>query len=520
MKFLPTLDNTPMMPDDLHNHKLINHVRPHAWRNPTPSGRYNLVVIGAGTAGLVAAVGAASLGAKVALIEKHFLGGDCLNFGCVPSKGMIRAARAAADVREARLFGVRIEGMVRTDFAAAMERMRRLRASIARNDSVDRLQKLGIHVYFGRAHFVAPDAIAVGNAHLLFDRAIIATGARATGLPIPGLAEAGYHTNETVFSLTSLPHRLAVIGAGPVGCELAQTFARFGANVTIIEAASGILSREDRDAALVVQRALEHDGVKVMTDCKIVRVNLEPEQSEDKTIIVEQTGIQNEIKADEILVGIGRTPNIEDLGLEVAGIASDKRGIHVDDQLRTTNRHVYAAGDVCSVFKFTHAADAMARIALQNALFLGRKKVSALIIPNCTFTDPEIAHVGLYEHEAQQRGLDAKTLTLDLTDVDRAVLDGETDGFARIHYNPRNGRILGATLVARHAGDMIGELSLAITHGLSLHALANTIHPYPTQAEAWKRLGDAWNRLRLTPTRLSLLKRYFTLRFGSGRAVT
>jgi pyruvate/2-oxoglutarate dehydrogenase complex dihydrolipoamide dehydrogenase (E3) component len=458
---------------------------PPRWENPAPRGRYHLVVIGGGTAGLVSAVGAASLGATAALIEKHLLGGDCLNYGCVPSKGIIRAARAVEAVREAGEFGVRI-GEPAVDFKAAMDRMRRLQARIAHNDSAERLRGLGVDVYFGRAKFVSRSAVDVEGRRLEFARAIIATGSRAKVPPLPGLAEAGYLTNESVFSLRELPKRLTVIGAGPIGCELAQTFRRLGSEVTVFSDGPKLLPKEDPEAAAILDARFRREGIRLELGTKLVRVD------RDRTVVFDR----GMVASDAILVAVGRTPGLDDLGLEAAGVAFGKEGVKIDDHLRTTNRRIFAAGDVASKYQFTHAADALARIALQNALFFGRKRQSALVVPWATYTDPEIAHVG--------RSGGPRTFTVKLDEVDRAILDGETDGFARVHADER-GRILGATIVARHAGEMIGEISLAMTKGLTLADLAQTIHPYPTQAEALKKLGDAYLRTKLTPRARKLL---------------
>jgi pyruvate/2-oxoglutarate dehydrogenase complex dihydrolipoamide dehydrogenase (E3) component len=500
---------TLILPDDVHNRALVHNVHPPTWVNPTPTGRYNLVVLGAGTAGLVSAVGAAGLGAKVALIEKYLMGGDCLNFGCVPSKGLLRAARAVQAVREADAFGVRTADSVGLDFAAAMERMRRLRAGISHNDSAHRLAKLGVDVFLGEAKFVGRDAVEVGGQTLHFSRAVIATGARAASPPIPGLVGVGFLTNETVFSLTALPRRLIVIGAGPVGCELAQAFCRFGGDISLLSHGSHLLPREDADATAILAAQFEREGIHIALGANIRRAE---RQNDAKALVFEREGREQTVVADEILVAVGRAPNVEGLNLEAAEVAFDKTGVKVDDHLRTSNPRIYAAGDICSVYKFTHAADAMARTALQNALFFGRKKASALVIPWCTYTDPEVAHVGLYEKEARDQGLDVATLTVSINEVDRAVLDGDDEGFARIHAQKKSGRILGASLVARHAGETIGEISLAITAGVRLGSIAKTIHPYPTQAEVWKRLGDAWNRSRLTPRVRSLFERYLSWR--------
>jgi pyruvate/2-oxoglutarate dehydrogenase complex dihydrolipoamide dehydrogenase (E3) component len=498
-----------VVPADLHDRRLVENVHPPGWTNPRPAGRYDLVVLGAGTAGLVSAVGAAGLGARVAIVERRLMGGDCLNVGCVPSKGVLRASRAAAEVREAGAYGVRIAGAIEVDFGAAMERMRRLRAAISHNDSAHRLAQLGVDVYFGDARFVAGDAVDVGGATLRFVRAVIATGGRPAAPPVPGLAEAGFLTNETVFSLTELPRRMVVIGAGPIGCELAQAFRRFGSAVTVVSLDARLLPREDPDAAAVLAGRFEREGVVLRLGAKLLRLE---RRSGAKVVVFETAGQLEEVACDEILVAVGRAPNVEGLDLESAGVTAGREGVEVDDRLRTTNRRIYAAGDVCSAYKFTHAADAMARIVIQNALFFGRKRASTLVIPWCTYTDPEIAHVGLSEREARERGLDLATITVPLAEIDRAVLDGEPEGFARVHADRKSGRILGATLVAGHAGEMIGEMALAITARLALGTLARAIHPYPTQAEVWKRAGDAWNRGRLTPRVRGILQRVLSFR--------
>lgn len=497
-------------PYDVHNQQLVANVHPLDWHNPEPALRYNLVVIGAGAAGLITAAWAAGLGAKVALIERDFLGGDCLNVGCVPSKALIRAARAAADVRDAGGFGVEVPPGTSINFPAVMERMRRLRASISPVDSAERYRKLGVDVYLGSARFSGADTVEVGGKTLPFHKAVIATGARASTPNIPGIAEAGYLTNETVFRLTQLPRRLAVIGAGPIGCELAQAFARFGAQVTLFANHPHIMPREDTDAAALVQQEMVRDGISLVLDCQITRVE---KRGNEKVIMVNCQNHLDAIAVDEILVGVGRTPNVEGLNLEAIGVAYDPRnGVQVDDRLQTTNPRIYAAGDICSRFKFTHAADAMARIAIQNTLFMGRAKVSALTIPWCTYTDPEIAHVGKYETEAREQGIPVTTFLRPLHDVDRAILDGESDGFVKIHVHAGTDKILGATIVARHAGEMISEITLAIVGGLGLGTLAKTIHPYPTQAEAIKKAADAYNRTRLTPFVKGLFEKWLRWR--------
>ncbi|MEZ6136748.1 MAG: mercuric reductase [Pirellulaceae bacterium] len=490
-----------LKPADHHNQTLQSMVHPIDWSNPVPDGRYNLVVIGAGTAGLVTAAGAAGLGAKVALIERGLMGGDCLNVGCVPSKALISAARQAASIRDARRYGIQ-STPPNVDFAEIMERMRRLRASISPHDSAKRFTELGIDVFFGQGTFTSSNTIVVEDQTLHFKKAVIATGARAAELPIPGLKDAGYLTNETLFSLTELPKRLIVIGGGPIGCEMAQSFARFGSQVTLIEQASHIMSREEADAALIVQNAMQKDGVAFVLDAKVIRV----EQDDlDRLVVVSRAGQEERIRGDQILVGIGRTPNLDGLGLETVGVKTHPQyGVDVDDRLRTTNSNIYAAGDVCSKYKFTHSADFLARIVIQNTLFMGRAKASKLIIPWCTYTSPEVAHVGLYPHEAVEQGIELVTYNQPLSGVDRAILDGEIDGFVRVVCKKGSDQILGATIVAAHAGDMIGEIVMAMKHRIGLGKIASVIHPYPTQTEAVRKLGDQFNRTKLTTTVKSL----------------
>ena len=497
-------------PLDEHNRRLLDNVHPADWVNPEPRGRYNLVVIGGGTAGLVTAVGAAGLGAKVALIERHLMGGDCLNVGCVPSKALIRASRAAAQVRGAGDYGVKVPDGVSVDFPAVMERLRRLRAKISVNDSVERFSRLGVDVFIGAGRFAGSDRVEVGGKALRFSKAVIATGARAVMPPIPGLKESGALTNETVFSLTELPKRLLVIGAGPIGVEMAQAFARFGSSVTVFESMHGLLPREDQDAAAIIRAALVRDKVDFLRSVDIE--GIEKSGGVSKVRFKSEHGPSEAREFDAILVGVGRAPNTEGLDLDAVGVAYDKTGVNVDDHLRTTNPKIFAAGDICLAPKFTHTADFAARIVIQNALFLGRKRFSALTIPWCTYTDPEIAHVGLYEKEALDRGFKVQTFVQQMADVDRAVLDGETEGFVKVHVEEGTDRILGATIVAAHAGDMISEISVAMSNGVGLAGIGATIHPYPTQAEAIRKLGDAYNRTRLTPFVKSAMERW--LRFG------
>ncbi len=505
-----TKEEPALQPLDEYNQSLMSHVHPIDWVNPSPATSYDLVVIGAGTAGLVVAAGAAGLGLglKVALIEKSLMGGDCLNVGCVPSKCLIRSSRVVAHMREATAFGIQSPDAIEIDFAAVMQRMRRIRAGISHHDSAERFRNLGIDVFLGPAEFVDSGAIAV-NTHLLrFKKAVIATGARATRPQIPGLAEAGYLSNETVFSLTECPPRLAVIGGGPIGCELAQAFQRLGSQVTLFHKHGHLLDREDADAAEIVQQQLLQDHLNLVLDCTLLKVET---TDAGKVIHYRQNDVISTVIVDEILVGAGRTPNVDGLNLEAVGVNYDAhQGVVVDDYLQTTNPRIYAAGDICMNWKFTHAADAAARIVIKNTLFspfgLGRSKLSNLVMPWVTYTDPEIAHVGLYEREAQEKGLETNTITIPFSTVDRALADGETEGFVKILHKRGSDQILGATIVARHAGDMISEITLAIATKQGLSALSGVIHPYPTQTEAIKKAADAYRRTLLTPRTQFLLK--------------
>ena len=497
-----------LAPDDEHNQKLVANVHPLDWQNPRPDGRYNLVVLGAGTAGLVAAAGAAGMGARVALLERHLMGGDCLNVGCVPSKALIRSGHAAHALRESEDFGIRLNGTVEVDFAAVMGRMRGVRAEISPNDSARRFaDHYGVDVYFGEASFTGRDRVEVAGEELLFAKAVIATGARAAAPPIPGLAETGFLTNHTVFNLTEQPRRLALIGGGPIGCELAQTFARLGTEVTVVEMMDQFLPREDRDAAEVLHRSMERDGVTVMLSTRLESV--EATNGGKELTLVGPAG-EHRLTVDEIFVGVGRTPNVEGLGLDTAGVAYDRTGVKVDDHLRTTNPRIYASGDICLGAKFTHVADFASRTVLQNALFPGpKKKFSKINLAWSTYTDPEIAHVGLYEDEAREQGCEVETITIPMTEVDRALAEGDTEGFFKIHVHPKKGTIYGATLVCRRAGDLISEVTTAMQAGLTLGDMAAVIHPYPTVADAVRKAADQFNRRKLTPVVAGVLKRWF-----------
>ncbi len=497
-------------PQDVYNKQLRALLHPANRKNPTPEKRYNLVILGAGPAGLVAAAGAAGLGAKVALVERSLMGGDCLNVGCVPSKALIRCARAMADVRNSTEFGIRLPGTPHVDFAEVMKRMRNLRTELAVHDSVDRFTKLGIDVFLGEGKFVGPDKIEVEDATLNFSNALIATGTAPVIPDISGIENVRILTNETLFSIEELPQRLVILGAGPIGCEMGQAFARFGSQVTLVEIADQILPREDYMAASIVAAALKSDGIEVLCNAKATEV----QRDQSSTILyVTQNDNKLILHTDVIVTTTERSPNVNSLGLESAGIEYDSRqGVQVNDYLQTTNPIIYAAGDVASKFKFTHAADAMARIVIRNALFFGREKASKLVIPWCTYTDPEIAHVGLNVKEAEAQNITLNTITVPLANIDRAVLDGEPSGILQVHLKESSDKILGATLVSRHAGESISEITALMVSGKGLSSLAQVLHPYPTQSEIFKKAADVYNRSRLTPGIHKLFKYFLSWR--------
>ncbi|PCI46279.1 MAG: mercuric reductase [Alphaproteobacteria bacterium] len=483
-------------PEDKYNQELVNMLAPASWTNPEPIGRYNLVVVGAGPAGLVAAAGAAGLGAKVALVERHLMGGDCLNYGCVPSKALLKAAHKAHD------------SGTTPDFTKVMADLRQKRCGLAHHDSVERFTGLGIDVFLGDGSFISQDCIEVGGKKLNFHRAVITTGARAALPPIPGLVEAEPLINETLFSLEQMPRHLIVIGAGPIGCEMAQSFRRFGAEVTIIEMADRLVPIEDPDASAVLKTQFEKEGIELILSAEVVRAD---KSGRHKTVTLKDGDGERVIEADEILVAAGRIPNIEGLNLEAAGVDYHRRGVTVNERLQTTSPKIYAAGDICSPFQFTHSADAMAKIVIQNALFFGAKKTSALVMPWATYTSPEIAHVGMTAKEAGEKGDAVITYSADMSEIDRAVLEEETAGFARVHVERSSGRLLGATMVSSHAGESIGEMALAITSGLKMSHIGATIHPYPTQAEIWKRLANAHLKTSFTPRIAGIFKIFLQL---------
>jgi pyruvate/2-oxoglutarate dehydrogenase complex dihydrolipoamide dehydrogenase (E3) component len=475
---------------DLHERDLLRRVRPDDWTNPVARPLYELVVVGGGPAGLAAAEWAIRLGLRVALVERRRLGGDSLNTGTVPSKAIIRTAGIHAIMPRAEELGAPAAHELPVDFQTVMARMRRIRSRIAEYHSADRLRAQGVDVYFGGAHFAASDALMVGDTRLRFKKALVATGSQPQRSTIPGLEEAGYLTSETVFELASLPKRLAIIGGGPLGCEAAQTFSRLGAHVTLVQDEPKFLPHEERDASQLLSFSLARDGVDTRLNTVILGVRVE---NDVKILETANDAARYRIDADEILLSIGRTPNVADLGLAAAGIAFDPvAGIAVDDFLRTTNPRVYAAGDVCMPLKFTNAAEATARMAVQNAFAAKRRRLSLMTIPWCTYCDPEIAHVGMHVWDASERSVSIKSFTVMMQDVARAITDGQDDGFVKIHVKLGTDRILGATIVASRASEMINEISVAMSTGIGMRKLARVLHTYPAQSDAIRLAARAF----------------------------
>ena len=449
---------------------------------------HDLIAVGGGTAGLVSAAGAAYLGARPALVERAALGGDCLWTGCVPSKALLASARLAHAMRNAESLGLQASPPAQV-FCNVMERMRQARASVAHHDDPERFRRMGVHVDFGTARFVSTDTLEVeGVGRLKSKRIIVATGARPAIPPIPGLEEAGYQTHETIFDLQTHPERVGILGAGPIGLEFSQVFSRLGSEVVVLEMLDRILPSEDPDVAEALLGILRGEGIEIELEARVVAVQTEGVSK----VIVTEDG--RRFLVDEILVATGRRPNTEGLDLERAGIEREGNAIRVDSTLRTSNRGVWAAGDVTGGLQFTQVAEYMAKKALRNALLPLSSRVDYHNVPWVTYTDPEVAHVGLSAQEASARG--ANNYTFDFDDLDRAITDAQTLGFVKISADSR-GRILGATILGHGAGELLQPVVLAMTHGVSLSKVADTVFPYPTMAEGVKRAANAYQRTRL-----------------------
>jgi len=472
---------------------------------------FHLIIIGAGSGGLVTAAGAAGLGVRVALVEKDKMGGDCLNTGCVPSKAIIRTAKLVHDIKTADRFGLdSLLPNIRLD--KVLESVREVQKKIEPNDSVERFESLGVRVFKGNYSFISPTEISDGETTLQAKRFVIATGARPFVPPIEGIKNIPHLTSDNVWDLKELPKKLVVLGGGPIGCELAQTFARLGSKVTIVEMAPTLLSREDSDAVHLLMKTFKAEGIELLVSWKASKVQSTPEGFE-LTVSNEKEG-EKKVPFDQILVAVGRQPNTDGLGLEKACVQINRRGILVDQYLRTTNKKIYACGDVVGPYQFTHTADFQARLILRNALFPGKSKINYRFVPWCTFTDPEVARVGLNEMEARQKKIAHDIYCYPMTDLDRAVCDRESTGMIKVVTARGSDRILGITLVGSHAGDLLHELGLAMHQGIGLKKLSNMIHIYPTMAEISKRLVDTYQRSRLTDRTRGLLRWFFRVRFG------
>ena len=489
------------------------------WKRPARFN-YNLVVIGAGSGGLVSAYIAAATQARVALVEKHRMGGDCLNTGCVPSKALIRSGKFMAQLRRGAEFGVRDAGGA-CDFAAVMARVAATVRAIEPHDSVARYTALGVDCVDGTARIVTPWQVEVttadgGRRNLSTREIVIATGGRPFVPPLPGLAEAGYFTSDTIWDLRELPRRLLVLGGGPIGCELAQAFARCGAEVTQVEQLPRLLAREDADISTLLAQRFAHEGIRVLTGCVAERVE---RRGGEQRLIARQGDRELDIGFDAVLVAVGRTPNVSGFGLEELGVElTPGKPLAVDEFLQTRFPNIHACGDVVGPFQFTHVSAHQAWYAAVNALFgrFRRFKVDYRVIPRATFTEPEIARVGLNENEAREQSIAHEVTTYGIDELDRAIADGEAHGFVKVLTPPGSDRILGVTIVGEHAADLLAEFTLAMKHGLGLNKILGTIHIYPTLAEANKYAAGAWKRAQVTTGQQQVLKAFQAWQRGVG----
>lgn len=455
-------------------------------------GTFDLAVIGGGTAGLVTSAGAASLGAKVALIERDRLGGECLYTGCVPSKALIRSAKVLRLMRRASDFGLNPSD-VSFDFEKVMDRMRYVQQQVGKHDSPERFKELGVTLFSGSAAFLSPTELQVGETRIQTKKVVIATGSRTAIPPIKGLEEVGFLDHVSVFTLSRLPQSVVILGGGPIGIEFAQLFARFGVRVTVLEVVGQVLPREDQEIAHALAAILRGEGIDIQTCTKAFRIE---KDGAEKIVHGECTGAAMTFRAEEIFLATGRRPNVEGLNLETVKVKYNGKGVVVDDTLRTTARNIWACGDITGKLLFTHVAEYQARLVVRNALFPLTRKADYRVVPWCTFTDPEVARVGLKEVEARERCGDVKVYRYNFGDLDRALCDGEAVGLTKLVCT-RTGRILGAHILGPQAGDLIQEVVLAMRKGLPVGALSQTIHAYPTLAEAVRRTADQYYREKL-----------------------
>jgi pyruvate/2-oxoglutarate dehydrogenase complex dihydrolipoamide dehydrogenase (E3) component len=457
--------------------------------------RADIAIIGAGSGGLSVAAGAAQLGAKVVLVEKHKMGGDCLNYGCVPSKALIAAAEAAQTVRESARFGVNGHEP-EIDFLKVNEHVHGVIAAIAPHDSIERFEGLGVTVIQAAGRFAGPSSVIAGGHEIEARRFVIATGSSAFVPPIPGLADVPYLTNETIFDLKNAPEHLVIVGGGPIGLELAQAHRRLGCNVTVVEMFS-ILPKDDPEAAAVVRAKLTGEGIQILESTQVVSV---ARRGNGVEVTVTKEGARRQIAATHLLMAAGRRPNVSGLGLEKAGIAYSAKGIEVDARLRTTNKRVFAIGDVAGGYQFTHVAGYHAGVVIRNALFNLPAKADHSAVPWVTYTDPELAHVGLTEADAREKDARASPVKWHFAENDRAQAERATDGFIKAVVSPK-GIVLGATIVGRHAGELILPWVLAVRKKLKVADMTGIIAPYPTLSEVSKRVAGAWYTPKLFSAR-------------------
>ena len=495
-------------PGDAHNKKLRDNVHPENWKTKPSTETYDMISIGAGTAGLVSSGGAAMLGGRSALIERHMMGGDCLVTGCVPSKTLIMSAHVAHSARHASEFGVNV-GDVSVDFGAVMERLRRVRADMAHHDGAERLSKMGVDVLFGNAKFTGPNSIDLDGTTVKFRRAMICAGGRPMVPDIPGLRD-NCLTSESFFNLTELPEQFMVIGGGPIGCELAHAMQRLGSKVTILQRGQKIMDKDDPEAGEIMLEVFKEEGVEVRFGSELQKV-----EKRDGRLhcTIKHGDHEHELVVDQIMVATGRIPNLESLDLEAAGVEYHKRGIKVDKHHRTSNKRIFAAGDICSPFQFTHAAYAQAEYATLNALMPWPYRMNAKdrVMSWVTYTDPEVAHAGIPYSEIEKQKENFDTYELPMKNNDRAQTESEHRGFCRIHCKKGSDKIVAATIVGVNAGEMIAEISLAITNGMGLKHVQKTVHAYPTRVEIIRNVAQEWQFTTLTPFMKSMFSKWLKI---------
>ena len=512
---------------DEHNAELLDCVRPIRWQDPEPEPMYNMVAIGAGAGGLVTALGVAGVGGKSAICEKNLFGGDCLNTGCVPSKALISAAKHVHNVRQGSKYGITCAGEFKVDFQKVMESIRKKRATIGHHDACDRFIKdYGIDIFLGHAKFIDQNTIECNGKKLKFARAVIASGGRPYVPIIPGIENVYYYTSENIFNIVTRPQNIVIIGGGPIGAELGQSFQRLGCKVTFLLKSSRFLNKEDPDAAKIVKNKLEKEGCTFYTNVKYNMIESSNDlsssppniQKSSRCVIhlLRTTESHNKtlsIHCDILILACGRLPNVNGMNLEAAGVKFDeKRGIHIGETMRTSNSKIYAVGDCCQSQHFTHMADQMARTVIKNACFFGSGKYTEMVIPRVTYTDPELAQVGLNKIELAEQGIEFSEYIYDFKESDRAICDDDLQGFIKFYTVKNTPTILGCVIVCARAGEMIGEAALAMSNKLTLSHIYNTVHPYPTYSESFRAAAGKWANTKLTTNAKVMLRKLLKFR--------